>query len=128
MRHDLISDLMSAISNGDKMGKRETWVAMSTLGKEVLLIMQKNSFIGEFEHVDDGRGGIFKIKLTGSVNKCGSIRPRFSVRKDEFEKWERRFLPAAKIGLIIVSTSKGLMTHREAMEKGLGGKLIGYVY
>lgn len=128
MRHDLLSDILSAIKNGDNYGKIETITSASKLVKEVLLILQKNKFIGNFEYIDDGRGGKFRIELLGKVNKCGSIRPRFPVKRDEYEKWEKRFLLAAGFGFLIVSTSKGVMTHIEAKEKGLGGKLLAYCY
>ena len=60
--------------------------------------------------------------------KCGAIKPNFSVKKDGFEKFEKRYLPAKDFGVLIVSTSQGIMTHVEAKEKKLGGKLIAYVY
>ena len=128
MRHDLLSDVLSAIKNGDGYGKRETITPFSKLVKEVLLILQKNKFIGDFEYIDDARGGKFRIQLLGKVNKCGSIRPRFPVKRDEYEKWEKRFLPAAGFGFLIISTPKGVMTHIEAKDKGLGGKLLAYCY
>jgi small subunit ribosomal protein S8 len=128
MRHDLISDVLSAIQNGDKVGKKETVSPASALVKSVLQVLQKNGFVGNFELVDDGRGGKFRISLTGKINRCGAVRPRFSVGKDEWEMWERRFLPAAGFGLLIVSTSNGVMTHEEAKKHGVGGKLLGFVY
>ena len=128
MRHDLISDVLSAIQNGDKVGKKETVSPASELVKSVLQVLQKNGFVGNFELVDDGRGGKFRISLTGKINRCGAVRPRFSVSKDEWEMWERRFLPAAGFGLLIVTTSNGVMTHEEAKKHGVGGKLLGFVY
>jgi small subunit ribosomal protein S8 len=128
MRHDLISDVLSAIQNGDKVGKKETVSPASALVKSVLQVLQKNGFVGNFELVDDGRGGKFRISLTGKINRCGAVRPRFSVGKDEWEMWERRFLPAAGFGLLIVTTSNGVMTHEEAKKHGVGGKLLGFVY
>jgi len=128
MRHYLISDVLSAIQNGDKVGKKETVSPASELVKSVLQVLQKNGFVGNFELVDDGRGGKFRISLTGKINRCGAVRPRFSVSKDEWEMWERRFLPAAGFGLLIVSTSNGVMTHEEAKKHGVGGKLLGFVY
>ncbi|MAG78181.1 30S ribosomal protein S8, partial [archaeon] len=59
---------------------------------------------------------------------CGVIKPRFSVKIDGYEKFEKRFLLSKDFGLIIVSTSKGIMTHIEAKEKKLGGKLLAFVY
>lgn len=128
MRHDLLSDALSAIKNGDRVGKKEAVTSASTLIKDVLIIMQKKGYIGNFEYIDDGRGGKFKIQLLGNVNSCGSIRPRFAVKKDEYEKYDRRFLPSAGFGILIVSTSKGVMFHEEAKDNGLGGKLLAYVY
>ena len=128
MRHDLISDVLSAIKNGDNFGKGETITNASKLVKEILLLMQKNNYIGNFEHVDDAKGGKFKIQLVGNINNCGAVRPRFAVRKDEFDKYEKRFLPAEGFGFLIVSTSQGLFTHNDAKKKGLGGKLLAYVY
>jgi small subunit ribosomal protein S8 len=128
MRHDLLSDVLSAIKNGDRAGKKETITAASKLVKNVLLILQKHNYIGDFEYIDDKRGGKFKIELLGKVNNCNAIRPRFHVKADQYEKFEKRFLPAAGMGFIIVSTSKGLMIHSEAKEKEIGGTLLGFIY
>ena len=128
MRHDLLSDVLSAIKSGDTVGKTETVTPASKLIKDVLLIMQKHNFVGNFEYIEDGKGGKFKIQLIGNINDCKSIRPRFAVKLDEFEKYERRFLPSVGVGLIVVSTAKGIMTHLEAKEKKLGGRLLAYVY
>jgi len=128
MRHDLLSDVLSAIKNGDKYGKRETITTASKLVKNVLLILQKHNYIGDFEYIDDKRGGKFRIQLLGKINDCNAIRPRLFVKKNEFEKYEKRFLPAAGLGIIIISTPKGVMTHNEAIEKELGGALLAFVY
>jgi small subunit ribosomal protein S8 len=128
MRHDLLSDVLSAIKNGDKGGKRETITSFSKLIKNVLLILQKHNYIGDFEYIDDKRGGKVKIQLLGKINDCNSIRPRFYVRKDEYEKYEKRFLPAVGMGFLIVSTNQGILTHGIAKEKGLGGSLLAFIY
>jgi small subunit ribosomal protein S8 len=90
--------------------------------------MQKNNFIGVFEFIDDGRSGKFKIELTNRINDCNVIKPRYPVKVDEFEKWEKRYLPARGFGILILSTNKGVMTHEEAKKKKLGGKLLAYVF
>ena len=69
-----------------------------------------------------------KITLLGALNKCAVVKPRFSVQKDEYEKFEKRYLPAKDVGVIVVSTSQGMMTHYDAKKKGLGGSLIAYFY
>lgn len=124
----MVSDVFCTIKNGEKAGKKEVITPASKLVKNILLILQKNNYIGDFEYIDDKKGGKFRIQLLGKINECNSIRPRFYVKKDEFEKFEKRFLPAADFGFLIISTSKGLLTNKEAKEKGVGGTLIGYVY
>jgi small subunit ribosomal protein S8 len=90
--------------------------------------MQLNGYVGEVEFVDDGRTGKLKVQLLGRVNKCGAIKPHFSVKINGFETWEKCFLPSRDIGMLIVSTSQGVIPHREAKEKGIGGKLVAFVY
>jgi len=93
-----------------------------------LRVMQLNGYIGEFEFIDDGRSGKFKVQLLGRINKCGAIRPRFPVKVDEIEEWEKKFLPSRDVGLLIISTSRGVLSHKEAKEKGIGGRLLAYIY
>jgi len=126
---DPLANALSTIWNNEMRGKKEciTYPASKFIA-EVLRVMQKAGYIGEFEYIDDGRAGKFRIQLLGRINKCGVIKPRFSVKKDEFEEWEKRYLPAREIGILIVSTPKGIMTHREAKEMGIGGVLVAYVY
>ncbi len=129
MMHDTIASALSNILNADKVGKEFCLVKpYSKMLKEVLTIMNNKGYIGSFEVINDGSGDIIKVNLVGKVNKCGAIKPRFSVTRDNFEKFEKRYLPAKGFGIIIVSTSKGVMTHVESVEKKIGGKLIAYVY
>jgi small subunit ribosomal protein S8 len=64
----------------------------------------------------------------GDFIECKAIKPRFTVNKDQIEKYRKRYLPARNIGTITLSTNKGLISHEEAMEKGVGGILISYFY
>jgi len=128
MRHDTVADVMSAIKNADRMGKRDCVTAASKLVKEVLTVMQKEGYIGTFEFMDDGKSGKFKVELKSRVNDCNVIKPRYSVKIGEFEKWEKRFLPARGFGILLVSTTKGLVTHEEAKKQKLGGKLLAYAF
>ena len=100
----------------------------SKLGVEVLKTLQKDGYIGEFEHIDDKRGGKFKINLLAKITKCGAISPRFKVKNDEYNNWEQQYLPSYDRGMLLVTTNQGVMSHHEAIEKGIGGFLIGYVY
>ncbi|MEM2869374.1 MAG: 30S ribosomal protein S8 [Thermoplasmata archaeon] len=129
MQHDPLSDAMSIIKNAERAGKRECYIKPSSkLIGRVLRVMMESGYIKEFEAIPDGRGGKFRVRLTGNINDCGVVRPRYSVRKQEFEKWESRFLPAQDFGVLIVTTTKGVMSHFKAKELGTGGKLLAYVY
>ena len=126
---DTLANALATIMNNEVRGKRECIIyPASKLIAEVLRVMQRAGYIGEIEYIDDGRGGKFRVQLLGRINKCGVIKPRFPVKKNEFEKWEERYLPSRDIGLLIVSTSQGVMSHREAKERGIGGILLAYVY
>src|SRR4030067_3298503 len=117
------------IINNEMRNKRECVItpASKLLGR-VLRIMQLNGYLGEFEFIDDGRAGKFKVQLLGRINKFGAIRPRFSVRTDSFEEWEKKFLPSREVGLLVVSTSDGVLSHKEVREKHVGGKLLAFIY
>ena len=128
MRHDTLADVMITIKNAERVGKKECITPASNLVKEVLKVMQKHKYIGVFEFIDDGKSGKFRIKLKNCVNKCNVIKPRYSVKFDEFEKFEKRFLPAKGFGILILTTNKGVMTHEEAKKQHLGGKLLTYVF
>ena len=126
---DSLADALSTMKNAESVGKPGcTIMPASKLIGSVLKVMKDKGYIGEFEFIDDGKSGMFKVQLKGKINKCGVIRPRHAVKNTEFEKWEKRFLPARGFGSIILTTPDGVMTHNEARENGLGGQLLAYVY
>ncbi len=68
------------------------------------------------------------MQLFGRINDCKAVKPRFSVKVKGIEKYEKRFLPSRDLGLMILSTPKGIMTHMEAKEQDTGGRVLAYVY
>jgi small subunit ribosomal protein S8 len=127
--NDPLSNVLSAIKTYDSLGKRElTTKSNSAFIRKVLTLLQDNQYIGGSEEIEDGKGNILKVNLIGRINGIGVIKPRFSVKRENYDKYEKRFLPAKDFGIIIVSTNKGLLTHTQAKEKNLGGKLICYCY
>lgn len=125
----ILPNLFSSIYNNEIRNKKECLIIpASKLASEVLRTMQKHRYIGEFEFIDDGLFGKLRIQLLGRINRCGVISPRFAVNKDSFTAWERRYLPAVGVGILVVSTPKGVMSHTEAQTSNTGGRLLGYVY
>lgn len=128
MLHDPLADALSTIKNAERVGKRECVVRSSKAIKALLQIMKDHGYVGVYEYVEDGHGGKFRVELSGKIVDCNVIKPRFSVKTDEFEKWEKRFLPAKEIGILILTTPKGIIDHKKAKELNTGGKLLAFVY
>jgi len=128
-RLNTVADAMSTLKNASDTGRAECIVQPAgRLIGELLRIMKEAGYIKEYTRVEDGRGGQFKVIMSGLINKCGCISPRYSVSLDEMEYWEQLFLPSKNIGMLMISTSKGVMGHHDARRNGVGGELLGYVY
>lgn len=129
MLNDALATGLSKIQNYEKIGRKECLVMpVNKTIKKVLELMNAGGYLGQAELVSDARGGAVKVHLLGKINKCGVIKPRFAISALEFEKFEKRYLPAKNVGVIIVSTPKGIMTHEEAKKHNHGGRLIAYCY
>jgi small subunit ribosomal protein S8 len=129
MQNDPLNDAMSTIKNASMVGKNECVIKPSSkLIGRVLKVMQENGYINQFEFVEDGKAGVFKVKIEGRINNCGVIKPRYSIKKVDLEQWESRYLPAQDFGVLILSTTEGVISHVQARELGVGGKLLAFVY
>lgn len=126
---DPLADALSTIKNAESTGKQGCIIRpASKLISSVLNVMKNQGFIGEFEFIDDGRAGVFKVDLRGRINNCRVIKPRITTGLTEFEKWEKRFLPARNFGALILTTPNGVLSHYEARDQKVGGQLLAYVY
>jgi small subunit ribosomal protein S8 len=129
MQHDPLNDALSSIKNASLVGKRECFVRPSSkLIGRVLKVMKDSNYIEQFEYIEDGKAGMFLVKLNGNINNCGVIKPRFSVRTTQLEKYEGRYLPAQDFGVLILTTTKGVVSHSKAKNFGVGGRLLAFVY
>lgn len=127
----LANALTTIYNNEMRRNKQAIIVPASKLIINVLRVMQKEGYIGEFEFIDDGRAGKIVVQLLGRINKCGPITPRYPLKYRDLLKlpdYIRRYLPSKEIGIIIISTSKGVMTHKDAIRERIGGVVLGYVY
>ncbi|RQD79940.1 30S ribosomal protein S8, partial [Methanosalsum natronophilum] len=126
---DPLANALSTIKNAEDIGKQSCTIRpASKLIGNVLNVMKDNGYIGEFEFIEDGKAGIYEVKLIGRINKCGAIKPRYSVSSEDFEKWEKQYLPARNFGTLILTTSDGLLSQVQARENNVGGLLLAYVY
>ena len=125
----VLADCLKSISNAEKRGKRQVLIRpCSKVIVKFLQTMQKHGYVGEFEIVDDHRSGKIVVELTGRINKCGVISPRFDVPLKDIEAWVNNLLPSRQFGHLVLSTTFGIMDHEEARRKRTGGKILGFFY
>ena len=125
MGQDVVADALNMIKNAKKAGKETIKIVrISNLLIEILKIMKQEGAVKKYKI---GKDKSVEISF-GELSKCKAIKPRFTVNKDQIEKYRRRYLPARDIGTLIISTNKGLMTHDEAKEEQIGGSAIAYFY
>ncbi len=126
MSQDVVADALNMIRNAIRARKETVEIKrISGLLIEIFKIMKQKGAIKRYKI--DSKKKTAEVDL-GKIFECRAIKPRFTVKKDQIEKYRRRFLPARDIGTIIISTDKGLVTNEEAEEKGAGGCLIAYFY
>ncbi len=127
--NDPLANALSVMLNNERVGKLDCRIyPSSNLIKNVLDILKEKGYISSYELHKDDQGSYASIRLSGQINKCGVIKPRYSVKVINLEKYEKRYLPAKDFGILIMSTPNGLMTHLDAKIKNIGGKLIAYCY
>ncbi|CAG2100278.1 unnamed protein product [Medioppia subpectinata] len=129
VRMNVLADALKSINNAEKRGKRQVLLRPSSkVIVKFLKVMMKHGYIGEFEIVDDHRGGKIVVNLTGRLNKCGVISPRFDVKLRDMESYLANLLPSRQFGFLVLTTSGGIMDHEEARRKHLGGKILGFFF
>ena len=129
MLNDPLANALSLMKNAEIKGKQTCMIRPSSkLIGGVLNLLKEKGYIGNFEQIDDGKAGVFQVELIGNINNCGVIKPRYPIKRAELDKWESRYLPAREFGLLILTTTEGVISQNEAKKSGIGGKLLAYVY
>jgi len=126
--NDPIANALNNINNAENVAKKICTLGHSKLVTNILTVLKDEGYISNYKVVDKSLHKKIVVYLDGRINKCKAIKPRFAVKHDEFEKFEKSFLISRDVGILIVSTTSGLMTHKNAKQKGLGGRLLAYVY
>ncbi|MBQ3353255.1 30S ribosomal protein S8 [Candidatus Saccharibacteria bacterium] len=123
---DQIADLITRIRNAVLVGKNEILVPTSKLKAGVVEVLVKNGYVSSFEIVDGSPRGMLRVVINepGAIAKINEISKVSKPGRRVYSSADD--LPTIKSGrgMIIVSTSKGLMTGREAKKNRLGGEIL----
>jgi len=123
---DPITDMLNQIKNAQAVGKTEVLVPLSNIKNEIAMILSKEGFIGEVKKAAKGKIKVLKIAL-----KYDNEVPAIEGFKRVSKPGQRIYEEAMKIrkvhggyGISIISTSKGLMTNKDARRQKVGGEII----
>ena len=125
---DHLADALNTIKTHEMVGQEVCTVRATKLIGEILRVLKEHQYLTEYKLVENGRGGLYEVKLDGRINECGVIKPRMPVRKTDWARKEQQFIPGFGVGLLIVSTPNGIMTNADAEKGRVGGRLLAYVY
>ncbi|MFA6963708.1 MAG: 30S ribosomal protein S8 [Patescibacteria group bacterium] len=120
---DQIADLLIRIKNSAMVGKSEVTISFSKIKKAILDILVREGFLSNVETVKEDEKEFLKITI--SKTKIPThIRQISKSGRRVYNKAKELPRPLRGLGIVIVSTSQGVITGREAAKKGLGGEVI----
>ncbi|MDD5115846.1 MAG: 30S ribosomal protein S8 [Candidatus Omnitrophica bacterium] len=129
-RTDLIADVFTIIRNAIILKKDVVDLPASNNIRSIITILKDNEYIDNFKLIEDKKQGIVRVYLKYAAGKS-AIRNLKRISKPGL----RVYVTAKKVpsvlrgrGLAIISTSQGVVTDKQAREKGVGGEVIGYVW
>ncbi len=124
---DLIADQLTVIRNAIRSGKKTVTVKQSKILKEIIDIAKKEGFVENYQAIEDNKQGMIKIYLKYDENGKPVMEEMKRISKPGRREYRgSKNIPSIMggVGIAIVSTNKGLLTDKEAREKGIGGEVI----
>jgi len=129
-RTDLIADVFTIIRNGIIIKRDAVDLPASSNIKSIIAILKDNEYIDNFKLIEDKKQGVIRVYLKYTAGKS-AIRNIKRISKPGL----RVYVQGKKVpsvlrgrGLAIISTSKGVITDKQAREQGIGGEVMGYVW
>ncbi|WP_138420164.1 30S ribosomal protein S8 [Aquibacillus sediminis] len=128
---DPIADMLTRIRNANMVRHEKLEIPASNLKKEVADILKREGFVRDYEFVEDNKQGVLRIFL-----KYGASEERVITGLKRISKPGLRVYAKADevpkvlngLGIAIVSTSKGVLSDKEAREQAVGGEILAYVW
>lgn len=128
---DPISDMLTRIRNANMVRHEKLELPASNLKKEVAEILKREGFIRDYEYIEDNKQGALRIFLKYGPNNERIITGLKRISKPGLRVYAKADeLPKVLngLGIAIVSTSKGVLTDKEARQQAVGGEVLAYIW
>lgn len=128
---DPVADMLTRVRNAQQAGHRRVDMPISKLKIEIARILAENKFVHDFKVLDDGHHGVLRLYLKYTEEDRPVIRSLERVSKPGRRRYvDADSLPQVRsgMGIAILSTSRGVMTDREARSERVGGEYVARVY
>jgi small subunit ribosomal protein S8 len=128
---DTIADLLTRIRNANTAKHATVDVPASNMKKAITQILTDEGYVKSFQIIEDGKQGIIRINLKYDENRTPVISGLRRISKPGLRIYSSsQDMPKVRkgLGIVIVSTSKGIMTDKKARELNVGGEVLAYVW
>ena len=128
---DVVADMLTRIRNANTAKHETVEIPASNLKKAIAKILLDEGYIKTYDVIDDGKQGTIKVTLKYGDNKQRIIQGLRRVSKPGLRIYAAsQDLPRVKngLGVAIISTSKGIMTDKEARKQNIGGEVLAFVW
>lgn len=128
---DPIADFLTRIRNANMVMHEKVEIPASKTKIALAEILKNEGFIKDYEQIEDGKQGIIRVYLKYGPNREKVISGLKRISKPGLKVYcKRDEIPKVLggLGIAVISTSKGIMTDKEARKLGLGGEVICYVW
>ena len=128
---DPVADYLTRVRNANNVMKETVEIPASSVKKGLTEILKSEGFIKDYEYVEDGKQGIIRIYLKYTPNREKVISGLKRISKPGLRVYAKRDeIPKVLggLGVAIISTSKGIMTDKDARSEMVGGEVICYIW
>ncbi|AGT30406.1 30S ribosomal protein S8 [Geobacillus genomosp. 3] len=128
---DPIADMLTRIRNANMVRHEKLEVPASKIKREIAEILKREGFIRDVEYIEDNKQGILRIFLKYGPNNERVITGLKRISKPGLRVYVKAHeVPRVLngLGIAILSTSQGILTDKEARQKGTGGEVVAYVW